>query len=248
MSQESRHAIVVGASTGIGAATARALAARGFHVFVLGRRRELLEELAAEIGGSAAVLDVTSAGDVDAVLTRCAAAADGIDVAVYVAGMLEIAPIKDHPLELWERTLAVNLTGAFLTTRALFTHMRPGGHLVFVSSVAGREGAPLMSAYSASKGGLERFAEAAAGELGRRGVGVHVVAPGQVATPMLDREGTSPYQLEPERVGELIAWLGELPPDVVLKDLVIEATSTGPFAIRRDVEPISSSNDNQGAP
>jgi NAD(P)-dependent dehydrogenase (short-subunit alcohol dehydrogenase family) len=105
-----------------------------------------------------------------------------------------------------------------------------------------------MSAYSASKGGLERFAEAAAGELGRRGVGVHVVAPGQVATPMLDREGTSPFQLEPERVGELIAWLGELPPDVVLQNLVIEPTSVGPFAIRRDVEPISSSNDNQGAP
>ena len=67
-------------------------------------------------------------------------------------------------------------------------------------------------------------------------------------SPMLDRDGTSPFQLEPERVGELIAWLGELPPDVVLKDLVIEPTSVGPFAVRRDVAPLSSSNDNQGAP
>jgi NAD(P)-dependent dehydrogenase (short-subunit alcohol dehydrogenase family) len=246
VSARPRTAVVVGASTGIGAETARALAARGFHVHVLGRRAELLERLAEEIGGSAAVLDVTSADDVERVLTRCADEHDGVDIAVYVAGLLEVAPVKGHPLELWDQTIAVNLTGAFLTARALFTRLVPGGRIVFVSSVAGREGAPLMSAYSASKGGLERFAEALAGELARRGVAVHVVAPGQVATPMIERPGASPFQLEPGQVADVIAWLADLPPEVVVRDIEINPVSTGPFAMRRDVEPVASSNEHEG--
>jgi NAD(P)-dependent dehydrogenase (short-subunit alcohol dehydrogenase family) len=233
VTERRRSAVVIGASSGIGAETARVLAAAGLNVRVLGRRTAVLADLAREIDGSSATLDVTSESDVDTVLGQAAAELDGVDVSVYVAGTIEIRQIKHHPLDVWEHILSVNLTGAFLASRALIEHMRPGGKMLFVSSTAARKGYPMMAAYSASKGGLARFAESLGAEMERRGVGVHVIAPDQVATPMLDRPATADFQLEARQVADVIGWAAALPPDVVLDEVSLRAVKQGPFAVRR---------------
>jgi NAD(P)-dependent dehydrogenase (short-subunit alcohol dehydrogenase family) len=225
-----RTAIVTGASSGIGAAAARALAAKGMLVHVLGRREAPLRALANEIGGSHAVLDVRSADDVERVIEEGCAALGGVDVAVYAAGALEVSPVESHPVDLWDDILATNLRGAFLVARSLLPNMREGGRLAFISSAAGRKGQPNQAAYAASKAGLLRFAESLAAEVEPRGLYVHVVSPGPVATPMLDRPGTPGFQLEAEQVADVLAWLAELPPTVVVREIDVRAPIRGPFA------------------
>jgi NAD(P)-dependent dehydrogenase (short-subunit alcohol dehydrogenase family) len=225
-----KTALIAGASSGIGAATARLLAADGYAVHLMARREAELRELAEEIGGSYTVVDFADAASAQAAL----AALEGpVGIALYAAGTLAISPVAEHPLELWERTLAVNLTGAFLFARGVVGHLVPGSSVFFISSFAAGKGQPLQSAYAASKSGLERFAESLGSELEPDGVSVNVIAPGPVATPMLDIPGTSPFQLDVEAVAQMIAHLAALPPDVVVRPIGVRAPIKGPFARKR---------------
>jgi NAD(P)-dependent dehydrogenase (short-subunit alcohol dehydrogenase family) len=226
-------ALVAGASSGIGAATATRLAADGFAVHLVARSEDRLRDLAARLHGTYAIGDFADADDVQRVMADVAARFREIRLAVYAAGVLEVAEIADHPLDAWERTLAVNLTGGFLFARGLVGLLPPGSRLVFLSSLSAAKGAPGLVAYSAAKSGLERVAEAFAAEHERDGIGVHIVAPGPVATPMIDRPGASPYQLDPEQVADVIAYLAGLPPDVVMRDVTVRAVTSGPFVRRR---------------
>jgi NAD(P)-dependent dehydrogenase (short-subunit alcohol dehydrogenase family) len=230
MSIAMRTAVVVGGSSGIGAAAAEALASSGFGVHLLARRADELAEVARRTNGTFDVVDVADENQLVEARAKLAESVESVAVLVYAAGVLDLHDVEDHPTELWERTIAVNLTGAFYATRAFLPLLAPGARVVFISSTAGRKGLPHLAAYSASKGGLNQFAESLAAELEPRGIGVHVVEPGPVATPMLDRPGTSPYQLDAERVGEVVAWLARLPADVVLREVRLRATTKGPFA------------------
>lgn len=225
-----KRALVAGASSGIGAATARALAAEGFNLHLLARREEQLQRLAQEMNGTYTAVDMRSALDAEHALAELEGP---IGVAVYAAGTLTESPIDGHPVDLWNQAIAVNLTGAFLFARGVIEHLAPGSRLIFISSVAASKGQPSLGAYAASKAGLARFVESLSSELEPRGVGVHVIAPGPVATPMLDVPGTSPFQLDPEQVADVIAYLARLPADVVLRQLEIRAVIKGPFARRR---------------
>lgn len=228
-----KTAVIVGGSSGIGAAAARQLAAEGFAVHLIARREEPLRELAEEIGGTYAVADMTDAEESAAAI---AAVEAPVGIAIYGAGVLAVSTVAEHPLELWERALAVNLTGAFLFARHIVAKLEPGSRVFFLSSVAANKGQPRQSAYAASKSGLTRFAESFAAEMEPEGVGVHIVSPGPVATPMLDIPETSPFQLDPEQVADVIAYLARLPADVVLRDVVVRAAVKGPFAHRRHGE------------
>lgn len=228
-----RSALIVGGSSGIGEASARRLAGEGFRVHLIARREERLRELAAEIGGAYTVADMTSAAESERALAALEAP---IGVAMYAAGTLAVSPVAEHPLELWERALAVNLTGAFLFARNVVAKLEPGSRVFFLSSVAANKGQPRQAAYAASKSGLSRFAESFAAEMEPQGVGVHIVSPGPVATPMLDIPETSPFQLDPEAVADVIAYLAGLPPDVVIRDVDLRAVVKGPFARRRHDE------------
>jgi 3-oxoacyl-[acyl-carrier protein] reductase len=184
--------LVTGASRGIGAAVARAFAARGDRVAVHhGASRERAERVVASLAGSGHVVVGADLADADAVRGMVDAAAEGLgglDVLVNNAGVFEPHPITETSYEewrrAWERTLAVNLVGAANVTWCAVRHMRDGGRIVNVSSRGAFRGEPGQPAYGASKAGLIAFGQSLARALGPRGIAVTAVAPGLTETDM----------------------------------------------------------------
>jgi short-subunit dehydrogenase len=169
-------ALVTGASGGLGRAIAVALAARGAQVVVSGRREAELQQLAGEIGGRAVVADLSVRHDVD----RLIAEAGGVDVLVANAGVPATGLLSDLSRGEIDRMLEINLRVPIVLAKELSPAMvaRGRGHLVFVSSLAGKAASPASSIYSATKFGLRGFALALRQDLAGRGVGVSVIAPG----------------------------------------------------------------------
>lgn len=184
-----RIALVTGASRGIGAATARALAAAGAKVAVTDLAAP--DALAAEIGGIARSLDVTSEADWDATMDWLHAEAGGLDILVNNAGLWLFKPITETTLEDWRRLHAVNVEGVFLGTRAAIpllaerAHMwRGGAAIVNLSSVAGIEGAAGATCYNSTKGAVRLFTKGCAKELAAARIRVNSVHPGVIETDM----------------------------------------------------------------
>jgi NAD(P)-dependent dehydrogenase (short-subunit alcohol dehydrogenase family) len=212
-----RVAVVTGASRGIGAATAAAIAAAGARVVLASRDGEALGDVARRIhqaGGEAiaAPADVSRAGDVQR-LFATAEKAGGVDALVCAAGVLTAALFAETTLETWEQTLAVNLTGSFLCCRAAFTAMRPagGGRIVNIASLSGvyaTEKFPGLAAYNVSKYGVIGLTEAIAVEGREHGISAICVSPGAVDTQML-RQANPDLRpgLTPGDVAELIVAL-----------------------------------------
>jgi NAD(P)-dependent dehydrogenase (short-subunit alcohol dehydrogenase family) len=190
-----RTFIVTGASDGIGAATARALARAGARVALVARRAAMLEAIAAAItaeGGHAlaAPADVTDAAAIDGVVAATVRRWGSIDGLINNAGALgPRVAIQDYPEAEFRRVLEVNTVGTFLFTRAVLTSLaqRPEAVVVNMSSYLGRNGLPDCVGYIAGKFGLEGVSRAAAAEVEGTGVAVVSVAPGMVATDMLAR-------------------------------------------------------------
>jgi NADP-dependent 3-hydroxy acid dehydrogenase YdfG len=177
----SRVAVVTGASSGIGAATATRLAAEGFQVVVGARRMERLEPLAASIGARALPLDVTDPSSVEAF----AAALDRVDVLVNNAGgAFDAARVADADLDSWTRTYEVNVLGTVRLTKALLPALRASGSgdVVFVSSTAALVSYEGGASYTAAKHGVHTLAETLRLELNGEPVRVMEIAPGMVRT------------------------------------------------------------------
>jgi 3-hydroxybutyrate dehydrogenase len=186
-----RHAVVTGGGSGIGAATAAALLRTGARVTLMGRDAARLDAQCATLGGGENVacvsVDIT---DEEAVATAFKRAAEGlgaIDILVNNAGQAQAAPFAQTDLALWKRMLDVNLTGAFLCTRAVLPVMlaRKDGRIVNVASTAGQVGYPYVAAYCASKHGVIGMTRALALEVATQGVTVNVVCPGYTETELL---------------------------------------------------------------
>ena len=180
-----RAAVITGASSGIGRATARALAAAGARVGLAARRAERLEGLKEEIGqsgGEALALptDVTDYGQAEAMVRRVEEAFGGVDILVNVAGVMLPAPIAEADPADWRRMVEVNLMGVLHATRAALPGMlkRGNGHIVNVSSTSGRVASPLFSVYSATKYGLGAFTEVLRKEVHPNRIRVTLFEPG----------------------------------------------------------------------
>jgi 3-oxoacyl-[acyl-carrier protein] reductase len=219
-----RVAIVTGAARGIGAAVARRLAREGLSVVVLDMRDggETVGEIEAAGGSARAVaLDVRDAPAVAQVVAEAAGGDAAIEALVNAHGICgPVAPLVDHELAAWREVLDVNLTGAFQLCREVVPYMlaRGRGRIVNIASVAGKEGNPNTSAYSASKAGLIAMTKVLAREVAEHGLVVNCVTPGVIDTPMV---GAGPDELRdyivartpmrrlgrPEEVAELVAWL-----------------------------------------
>jgi NADP-dependent 3-hydroxy acid dehydrogenase YdfG len=176
-----RTAVVTGASSGIGAATAARLAEEGFDVVLGARRLDRLTSLADSIGGRALPLDVTDPSSVAAF----ADALDRVDVLVNNAGgAFDAAPVADADLDSWTRTYEVNVLGTVRVTKALLPALRTSGagDVVFVSSTAGMVSYEGGASYTASKHGVHTLAETLRLELNGEPVRVIEIAPGMVRT------------------------------------------------------------------
>ncbi|MEM7223345.1 MAG: SDR family oxidoreductase [Pseudomonadota bacterium] len=198
---QGKVAIVTGASSGIGRATARLFAQEGAKLVLCGRRREALEHLVAEIesGGGAAtahVGDVRQESHAQAAVELAVESNGGLDIAFNNAGTLgALGPAAEMPLVDWQDTLESNLTGAFLGAKHQIPAMiaRGGGSLIFTSSFVGHTvGMPGMAAYGASKAGLIGLTQVLAAEYGAMGVRVNAILPGGTDTPMAETFANTP--------------------------------------------------------
>ena len=186
-----RHAVVTGGGRGIGAAIAAALAAEGATVSVLGRDAVRLGAQVQSLGGETRAqgvpVDVTDEASVRSAFAAVRARFGRMDILVNNAGQAESAPLAKMSLALWQRMLAVNLTGTFLCTREALPEMtaRGAGRIVNVASTAGLVGYAYVSAYCAAKHGVVGLTRAAALECAKTGVTVNAVCPGYTETDMV---------------------------------------------------------------
>jgi NAD(P)-dependent dehydrogenase (short-subunit alcohol dehydrogenase family) len=195
MRHTNRLVVVTGASTGIGQATARALAARGFHVLAGVRRQEDADQIAGE-SIEPVILDITDPAHVAALAEQVET--DGRPLAALVnnAGIAVNSPVETIPMQEWRRQFEVNFFGHVAVTQALLPALlAAGGRVVNVSSIGGRVAGPTFGAYAASKFALEAMSDVLRREVGRLGVQVIVIEPGTVATPIWGKGRTTAQQL-----------------------------------------------------
>jgi meso-butanediol dehydrogenase/(S,S)-butanediol dehydrogenase/diacetyl reductase len=225
-----RGALITGGGSGIGAATARTLAAAGYGVCVTGRRPEPLEDVATEIGGLAVVADTADADAIERAVEAAVERFGGLHALVCNAGTGASGAVAEQTPERWSHVIETNLTGAFLACRAALPHLvESRGAVVTVASMAGLRAGPESAAYDASKAGMIMLTQSIALDYGPRGVRANCVCPGWIRTPMADRamdelagrtggDREAAYELAnrmvpmrragtPEEAAEAIAWL-----------------------------------------
>lgn len=190
---QSKAALVTGASSGIGAAVARRLAGDGYSVLAAGRDATRTRELASGSPAMQAWIgDLTSTEACNRLINDCVKAFGRLDLLVNNAGIYHLADAEHTTDEIWNQTIAINLTAAFLLSRAALPALRKSkGAIINIASdwglVGGRDGV----AYCASKGGLVLMSKAMALDHAAEGVRINAVCPGDVETPMLYRSGAT---------------------------------------------------------
>ena len=226
-----KTALVTGAASGIGRHIARVFAQAGAAVAVADLNQAGADAVAQEIvaaGGRAigVAMDVADEAQVDAGFARAVTELGEIDVLVANAGIQIVNPIEQFAFADWKRMLAIHLDGAFLATRAALRSMykdQRGGVVLYMGSVHSHEASPLKSAYVAAKHGLLGLARVLAKEGGSKGVRSHVLCPGFVRTPLVDKQ-------IPEQAREL----GISEQDVV-RNVMLRNTVDGEFTTLDDV-------------
>ena len=186
MSFEGKTAWITGASSGIGAALAREWASRGARIVLSGRDEERLSQVASSLQTETLVLpfDVRDDDAMKAATDKATGWQGGVDIFVANAGISQRSPAIKTDMRVYRDIIDIDLTAQIAATQALLPHFssRGSGNLLFISSIAGKVGVPMRTAYCAAKFGLIGYADALRAELSQSGVDVHVVCPGSVAT------------------------------------------------------------------
>jgi NADP-dependent 3-hydroxy acid dehydrogenase YdfG len=216
--------LITGASTGIGAATARQAAQAGYKVVLAARSEDKLQALASETGGLAVRCDVTEWSDQEALVQRALDEFGRIDVVFANAGFGAKRGFLEETPEFWKSMVLTNVYGCALTIRATMPALKESkGHLLLTSSVAGRRALP-GSLYSASKHAVTAMGEAARQEYNDTGVRVTLIEPGAVDTPFFD----SPLQiraLDADDIARTIMFAVSQPPHVDINEILIRPTA-----------------------
>jgi len=206
-------AVVTGASRGIGREVARQAALKGARVGLVARSKPDLEAVLKEIGGRGAVAtaDVADRQATEQALAQLTAELGPVDILVNNAGIGSYGRVSDLPVDEFERVMDVNYFSCVYATKAVLPSMlaRRRGHIVNLASIAGRIGAPMEAAYSASKFAMVGFTEALAFEVAPLGIGVSMVNPGPVETDFFDTrghayEGNFPKPVSARRVADAV--------------------------------------------
>jgi NAD(P)-dependent dehydrogenase (short-subunit alcohol dehydrogenase family) len=192
-----RRVVVTGGASGMGAGLVRALPTLGARVVSMDINAETGTEIADAAGAAFAQCDVADQVSVEAAFTRAAEVLGGLDVLIHAAGISPSGAAENTDLDLWNRVVAINATGTYLTNTAAFAYLRDhGGRIINFSSAAGVAGLPGKAIYSASKGAVAAWTRTVAVEWGRYGITVNAIAPA-IWTPMYDntRSEMTPEQL-----------------------------------------------------
>jgi len=240
---EGTVALVTGASSGIGEAATRALAAEGAKVAVVARRRDRLEALAAEIGGFVVEADITDQAQAVGAVERTVAELGRLDIVVNNAGMMLLGPAETALVEEWERMVAINVQGLLYVSHAAIQPLlaaaqdgpRNVADMVNISSVAGRVARSGSGVYNLTKFGVGAFSDSLRQEFAERHLRVSLVEPGAVATELTDhmrpelRDATRKRfadieRLEAEDIADAIAYIVTRPRRVAINEILIRPT------------------------
>ncbi len=242
-------AMVTGASSGIGAATARRLAQEGAAVAVLARRKDRLEQLVADIqdaGGVAHAVqaDITDRTEAESAIQSVVDRFGRLDILINNAGLMLLGPIVGAEVEEWERMLAINVRGLLYMTRAALPHLlaaangseRQVADVVNISSIAGRQAWPNFGVYNLTKFGVNGFTESLRQEITQRHVRVGVLEPGGVDTELgshnnerIKTDILEPFKaqhelLRPEDIADAIAFMVTRPRRASIAELWVMPT------------------------
>jgi 3-oxoacyl-[acyl-carrier protein] reductase len=232
-SLQGQLAAVTGAGRGIGAAIASMLAELGATAVLCGRTRSALDSTAKSIttaGGKAEVLlcDVTSLESVEAAAKRIESSFGRLDILVNNAGIGGFGgPLHQLPPEAWDQILNTNLRGVYYAIRAFAPMMirARSGHIVNISSIAGKNGLPNGAAYAASKWGLNGLSYSVAEELRSHNIRVSVICPGSTNTDLSPHAGKDPAKmLQPEDVAHTVAMLVTQSPQSFVSEIILRPT------------------------
>jgi NADP-dependent 3-hydroxy acid dehydrogenase YdfG len=233
-----RVAVITGASSGIGAAAARALAVAGYRVALLARRADRINALAAELGAGAIAIeaDVTDRDSIVAAAERVKRELGGADVLVNNAGVMLLAPFTSDQQAEHRQMVEVNLLGAMTATEVFLDQIRDGGgDLINISSVAGRTARAGNAVYAATKWGMNGWSEALRQEL-QPDIRVTVIEPGAVATELTDhithvetKQATQQFvkdlAIRPEDIAEVIVFAVTRPRRMTLNEILVRPTA-----------------------
>ncbi len=240
---DGKVALITGASSGIGEATALALAALGAKVALAARRAERLQKLEKQItdgGGKALslVTDIVDEAQATEMVHKTNSNFGSVDILVNNAGVMLVGPVEGADTSDWQRMININLMGLMYATHAALPLMKAqgGGHIVNISSVAGRVAVPNYAVYNATKFGVGAFSEALRKEVYKDKIRVTVIEPGGVATELADQITNPEFKqlteqfyesltvLESEDIAAAIAYAVTQPPRVNVNEILIRPT------------------------